>query len=34
MQEGGDQDLISMEEGTFSLGYNNKWRHGLDPYAY
>ena len=26
--------LISMEEHTFSLGYNNGWRHGLDPYAY
>ena len=25
--------LISMEEHTFSLGYNNGWRHGLDPYA-
>ena len=23
-----------MEERTFSLGYNNRWRHELDPYAY
>ena len=23
-----------MEEGTFSLGYNNGWRHGLDRYTY
>ena len=23
-----------MEEPTFFLGYNNEWRHGLDPYAY
>ena len=23
-----------MEERTFSLGYNNGWRHRLDPYAY
>ena len=23
-----------MEEGTFSLGYNNGWLHRLDPYAY
>ena len=23
-----------MEERTFFLGYNNGWRHGLDPYEY
>ena len=26
--------LISMEEGAFSPGYNNGWRHRLDSYAY
>ena len=23
-----------MEERSFSLGYNNGWRHKFDPYAY
>ena len=25
---------INMEEGTFSPGYNNRWRHRLDSYTY
>ena len=25
---------ISMQERIFSLGYNNGWRHRLDPSAY
>ena len=30
----GGRHLISMEEPIFSLGYHNRWRHWLDPYAY
>ena len=26
--------LINMKERIFFLGYNNEWRHRLDPYAY
>ena len=38
MEEGtywyGGTHLLRMQEPTFSLGYNNGWRHGFDPYAY